>query len=367
MDLYNKYGYITFPKGFKFYHSTNKILDDTKYDEYDNTLFCTIGSKYGSSTNTYEIELKNDYKVLFMVKSMQNFSLGSALVDIAKNVNYLPDVGDTVIGYKKYRKYRKKIISYLRKHDIYGWYTPTEEKLDTEVCFFPNNMTQFTIKQIDKSNIFDSLYTLKPVLSDNIKLKYDKDILEKYMIEYMEYKTKGGYDYSYLNTVRIYKYNNTNKSIQEIDNEYKNKFITKEKKDDESTLKWLYCDAYLKKIIEISHIKTDLLIKLVNKYPSVRFSCRDLDLMDYDNTTVNKLYPHIYELDIKGYIEFTNEDLGKMCNLVSLNLYINKYITDNGLKKLINLKTLVLWYNKIITVEMINSLKIKGVDIIENP
>jgi hypothetical protein len=181
MDLYEKYGHITFPKGYKLYHTRHNEFDSAKYTH----LFTSFaGTFYNKSKKIYEITLKQDLKCLFMVsKICHNLCLIGALRDICHNVfgkNYTDDVAIK----KEDRRMCMKMIKYFQDNNIFGWFTSWEDGLPTEICLFPENYeVSFDIKEIKRKNVFNHIFKAKTILLapptsfQNIDMKHQKKTL----------------------------------------------------------------------------------------------------------------------------------------------------------------------------------------------
>ncbi len=181
MSLFQDYGYIIFPKGFKFYHCTNQTLNVNLFEKYNWTLFCTIGPNlFYSDSNIYEIELLTDYKLLTPFIFQDNCcSTLSKLSQIARNNQlHLPN---DILDIKLTSDYRFKLVNFLRQNQVDGWFDSVERlSLSMEVCLFTiDPITHYQWKLVHKTHIINSLDIYNPILhlgdlnqyslSDNVK------------------------------------------------------------------------------------------------------------------------------------------------------------------------------------------------------
>ena len=186
-DLYDKYGYVIFPKGFKFYHATDKILDFENSENYNYTLFTMIGEIYGFKHNIYEIELIDECKILLAITEINRCYCKNSLIEIAIDNNIFPNESINDAHFpeiKKNSEYRNKIIEFLRINNIYGWITPMDNFKNIEVCFFNKNQKEkFKIKLIKDNEIINSLDILKPdvKIGTSVKIIKSNKSIDQYM------------------------------------------------------------------------------------------------------------------------------------------------------------------------------------------
>jgi hypothetical protein len=156
-ELYGKYGYVILPKGFKLYHTSREGFDSTNNEQHNNTLFCSIGDRFGNKDKVYEVELLQDLKILLAVsKFKRRCYLASALPEIARD--YSLGIDTDPIGIKMNETNRDQLIEFFRSNCIVGWLGPVEEKIDIEVCLFPDSlekMVSVTLIEDDKYNSLD--------------------------------------------------------------------------------------------------------------------------------------------------------------------------------------------------------------------
>ncbi|TXB66205.1 hypothetical protein FRY74_06425 [Vicingus serpentipes] len=155
MTLYDKYGHCIIPAGTKLYKGGEQ-------NDYDACIFFGL-QKYVAAAfqnNSGKIQIwsvKRDIKLLFMVLDLNKSSWAkSSVAEIYRE--YFPsdnELNELDIKHFDHQK-RDKLIEKLKEENIIGWVSSLEDKVDLEVCLFPDGQELNRLieleKVIDKDN-----------------------------------------------------------------------------------------------------------------------------------------------------------------------------------------------------------------------
>ncbi len=136
MSLLNKYGECIIPKGTQLYRGGITTT-------FDNEMFFGLKKYVAGVFDTNQIQIwrtKQNIKVLFMVLELDYLSKAkSAIVDIyteyfqCSQHNEIDD-----LSIKTCQQKREKFINYLKSENIIGWLSSLENKVELEICLFPD-------------------------------------------------------------------------------------------------------------------------------------------------------------------------------------------------------------------------------------
>lgn len=147
--LYDKYGYCIIPVGTKLYKANSST-------DFETCMFFGlqkwIARAFQNDSDKIQIwTVKRDIKVLFMVLELNQASrTKSAIIDIYKE--YFPTENELIdldIKHFDHQK-RNKFIDKLKGEKIIGWLSSLDDKVDLEVCLFPNKKEHDRIIELVK-------------------------------------------------------------------------------------------------------------------------------------------------------------------------------------------------------------------------
>lgn len=149
MSLIEKYGYCIVPKG-------TILLRSGESEKFIDCMFFGLDDLVGGNSRRGETQVWKvlyDLTLLFMVSHVTRQAwVISSIVEIYQS-EYPEEVNidDLDIKQRDFAK-RRKLINLLKKEGIIGWLSSFEDKLNLEICLFP-----------DKSNFSGSIHPLKSV------------------------------------------------------------------------------------------------------------------------------------------------------------------------------------------------------------
>lgn len=178
-DLSSDYGYVTFSKGSKFYHSSESQIDSAY--EHPHIYFSLFFIFQSRQNKLYEIVLKNNITLLFMIKYISGrlISAGPDLCSKYLNIDYDDDDDFSA-------KREPQLVDLIVNQGFDGWYTSLENNCVGEVLLFTGAKHKhiddlFTYREISESHEPTVKLYGSSTLCIGKKVKLDKKRIGEYL------------------------------------------------------------------------------------------------------------------------------------------------------------------------------------------
>ena len=135
--LYKEYGYCNVPVGTILYREgASTVFRECMFF----ALRIRVASAFGKRFDKIQVwSVKQQFKILFMVLELDRRSwTKSAIVEIFNKYHPIDaHIDDLEIKHRDHQK-RDKLISRLKENGVIGWLSSLENKIELELCLFPD-------------------------------------------------------------------------------------------------------------------------------------------------------------------------------------------------------------------------------------